>query len=85
MKEKENEKSSLSGKPYNLSARDLLDNMKMAEMVCDFYDNEMKANTGHYYGEETAAYDAAAEKFKKYLRVKEELLFEMEKRVKELC
>ena len=81
MKEKQSEKNSLSG----LTARELLDNMKMAEMVCDFYDNEMKANTGHYYGEETAAYNAAAEKFKKYLRVKEELLFEMEKRVEKLC
>ena len=57
----------------------------MAEMVCDFYDNEMKANTGQYDGEETLAYDAASAKFKKYLRVKEELLFEMEKRVEKLC
>ena len=81
MKEKQSEKNPLSG----LTARELLDNMKMAEMVCDFYDNEMKANTGQYDGEETLAYDAATAKFKKYLRVKEELLFEMEKRVEKLC
>ena len=81
MKEKQSEKNSLSG----LTARELLDNMKMAEMVCDFYDNEMKANTGQYDGGETFAYDAASAKFKKYLRVKEELLFEMEKRVEKLC
>ena len=81
MKENPNEKTSLS----EMTARELLDTMKMAEIVCDFYDNEMKANTGQYDGGETFAYDAASAKFKKYLRVKEEILFEMEKRVEKLC
>ena len=73
--------SAISG----IHTTDLLDYMKMNEIVCDFYDNEMKANNGQYYGEEKARYDAAAAKLKKYLSLKDALLNEMERRLSRLC
>lgn len=69
----------------SLSVEQLLSHMAAVDVVCDFYDNEMKANTGQYDGEETKAYDAANEKLLGYLKVREKIFNEIEKRVNEIC
>ena len=78
MATKENSKIS------SLTVAELLEYMSAVEVVCDFYDNEAKANTGKYDGSETGLYNAATEKFNKYLSIKEKLFNEIEKRVNEL-
>lgn len=68
-----------------LSMEQLLSHLEAVDIVCDFYDNEMKANTGQYDGEEVSAYNAANDKLLGYLKVKEKIFNEIETRVKGLC
>ena len=69
----------------SLSVEQLLSHLTAVDLVCDFYDNEMKANTGQYDGEETNAYDAANNKLLGYLKIREKIFNEIEKRVNEIC
>ena len=68
-----------------LTVDQLLSHMAAVDVVCDFYDNEKKANTGKYDGREVDAYDAANEKLNGYLKIREKLFNELEKRVNEIC
>ena len=59
---------------------------EMVEIVCDFYDNEVKANTGTYADDTEAAYKTAYAKFLVYLGAKNRVMDEIERRVHEyLC
>ena len=69
----------------SLNIEELLSYLSATELVCDFYDNEMKANTGQYDGEEKEAYDVANSMFLKYHRIRESVFKEIEKRVSGLC
>jgi hypothetical protein len=69
----------------SLSMEQLLSHLEAVDMVCDFYDNEMKANTGQYDGEEVNAYDAANGKLLGYMKIREKIFNEIETRVNELC
>lgn len=69
----------------SLSMEQLLSHLGAVDMVCDFYDNEMKANTGQYDGEEVSAYNAANDKLLGYMKIREKIFNEIETRVNELC
>lgn len=69
----------------SLSLTELLEYMNAVELVCDFYDNEAKANTGKYDGTEGKLYDAANAAFNKYLSIREKIFNEVKNRVDELC
>lgn len=81
MAEKKDTKIHVNGLPIE----DLLSYLSAVDLVCDFYDNEMKANTGQYDGEEKDAYDKANEMFLKYHRIRETVFKEIEKTVSMLC
>lgn len=69
----------------SLSMEQLLSHLEAVDMVCDFYDNEMKANTGQYDGEEVSAYNAANDRLLRYMKIREKIFNEIETRVDELC
>lgn len=81
MAEKKDTKIEIS----SLNIDELLAYLSATELVCDFYDNEMKANTGQYDGEEEEAYNAANSMFLKYHRIRESVFKEIENRVSRLC
>ena len=67
------------------SIGELLEYMSAVGVLCDYYDNQARANRGQYYGEEDEAYAVAMEKFNKYFALKGRILAEFEKRFDELC
>ena len=77
----ETQKTKLS----EMSSSELIDYMKMVNIMCDYYDNEAKANHGEYYGDEKERYTEATNKFVKYLNVKDAILSEIENRVNGIC
>jgi hypothetical protein len=77
--EKTNEQ--LSG----VSSSALLEYLQFTQILCDYYDNEMKANTGDYADDNSTAFNAASEKFTKYLNVQRRVFNEIERRVNEIC
>ena len=69
-----------------LSSRELLDYREFTEILYDFYDNEAKANTGEYAGEDIeTAFKAASKECLKYLGIKEKILKEIKRRTDELA
>jgi len=68
-----------------LNIDELIAYLSATELVCDFYDNEMKANTGKYDGEEEEAYNTANSMFLKYHKIRENVFKEIENRVSKLC
>lgn len=67
-----------------LSARELLDYREFAEILCGFYDNEMKANTGEYDTDRAEIFKAASQALAKYLALKENIFFEIKRRADEV-
>lgn len=79
-KEKKNENAFL-----DKSMGELLEYMNAANILCEHYDNEARANTGQYYGGEEETYAEAMEQFSKYFALKNKILKEIEKRVDSIC
>ncbi len=69
----------------NVATSQLIEYLQMIEVVCDYYDNEAKANVGNYYGDEKEAYENANSRFLKYLKLRMQILEEMERRLDVLC
>lgn len=69
-----------------LSVTDLLSYKEMAEIMCDFYNNEMNASRGQYADDMEPIYTEAYDKFTRFLKAKNRVLAEIERRVEEnLC
>lgn len=69
----------------SVSSGALLEYFQFSQILCDYYDNEMKANTGDYADDNSTAFNAASEKFTKYLNVQRRVFNEIERRVNEIC
>lgn len=67
--------------PIHLNAktyREILDLLEMTNIVCDYYDNEAKANNGEYYGDEKERYSAANAKLSQFLKTKQAIFEHIE-------
>lgn len=69
----------------SVSSGALLEYLQFTQILCEYYDNEMKANTGDYADDNSTAFNAASEKFTKYLNVQRRVFSEIERRVDEIC
>lgn len=69
----------------SVSSGALLEYLQFTQILCEYYDNEMKANTGDYADDNSTAFNAASEKFTKYLNVQRRVFGEIERRVDEIC
>ena len=85
-------KDELCSNPYyskdhltGVTSDKLLEYLQFSQILCDFYDNEMKANTGDYSDDNTSAFNAASAKFTKYLNFQRRIFDEIERRVNVLC
>ena len=74
-----------TNKLASIGTNQLIEYLQMIEVVCEYYDNEAKANVGNYYGDEKEAYENANFRFLKYLKLRMRILDEMERRLDVLC